>query len=51
MYYIKEPLLAEGTGFEPVDPLSEVNSLANCRIRPLCQPSSVDPVGIEPTTY
>ena len=52
MYYVKEPLFfVEGTGFEPVDPLSGINSLANCRIRPLCQPSYVDPVGIEPTTY
>jgi hypothetical protein len=51
MYYVKEPLFVEGTGFEPVDPFSEINSLANCRIRPLCQPSFVDQPGFEPETY
>lgn len=46
-------ILAEDTGFEPVEPFSQLYCLANNLIKPLWQSSEfkmVETVGLEPTT-
>ena len=43
------PCASEQEGFEPSVPVTQYNSLANYRIRPLCHRSSSEEVGFEPT--